>query len=397
MSGLSKQRLNRMHDVMSGYVQRGEMPGVVTLVNRRGETHADAIGALSFGGAPMKRDTIFRIASMTKPVAAIAALILMEDGKLKLDEPVDRLLPELANRKVMRDVEGPLDDTVPAHRAITVRDLLTFRLGYGFVMTSPDAPYAKATAEAGLAPGPDAPTFSPDEYMKRLGSLPLAYQPGERWLYHTGSDVLGVLVARAAGQTFDAFLQERVFGPLGMKDTGFFVPSAKVERLATQYRTNFETGKFEVYDEPKGGRWSKPPVFASGGSGLVSTVDDFLAFSRMMLGMGKLGGTRIVSRPSIEAMVSDQLMPSQKISKGMVEDYFDSHGWGFGVAVATRRISPAEPVGQYGWDGGLGTCWRCDPAEDMVTILLTQRMWTSPNPPDVCVDFWTQAYAAIED
>jgi len=397
MSGFSKQRLNRMHDIMAGYVQRGEMPGLVTLVSRRGETHADAIGALSVGGAPMKRDTIFRVASMTKPVAAIAALILMEDGKLKLDEPVDRLLPELANRNVMRDVEGPIDDTVPAHRAITVRDVLTFQLGYGFVMTSPDAPYAKATAEAGLAPGPDAPAFSPDEYMKRLGLLPLAYQPGERWLYHTGSDVMGVLVARAAGQTFDAFLQERVFGPLGMKDTGFFVPSAKIERLATQYWTNFQTGKFEVYDEAKGGRWSKPPAFASGGSGLVSTVDDFLAFSRMMLGMGKLGGTRIVSRPSVETMITDQLTPSQKVSKGMVEDYFESHGWGFGVAMATRRISPAEPVGQYGWDGGLGTSWRCDPAEDMVTILLTQRMWTSPNPPDVCVDFWTQAYAAIED
>jgi CubicO group peptidase (beta-lactamase class C family) len=397
MNGFSKQRLNRMHDVMAGYVQRGEMPGLVTLVSRRGETHADAIGALSIGGPPMKRDTIFRIASMTKPVVAIAALILMEDGKLKLDEPIDRLLPELADREVMKNVEGPLDDTVPAHRAITVRDLLTFRLGYGFVMTSPDAPYAKATAEAGLAPGPDAPTFSPDEYMRRLGSLPLAYQPGERWLYHTGSDVLGVLVARAAGQTFDAFLQERVFGPLGMKDTGFFVPSAKIERLATQYWTNFQTGKFEVYDEAKGGRWSKPPAFASGGSGLVSTVDDFLAFSRMMLGMGKLGGTRIVSRPSVETMITDQLTPSQKVSKGMVEDYFESHGWGFGVAMATRRVNPAEPVGQYGWDGGLGTSWRCDPAEDMVTILLTQRMWTSPNPPDVCVDFWTQAYAAIED
>lgn len=397
MSGLSKSRLNRMHDVMAGYVQRGEMPGLVTLVSRRGETHVDAIGSLSIGGAAMRRDTIFRMSSMTKPVAAIATLMLIEDGKLKLDEPVDRLLPELADRRVMKNVDGPIDETVPARRAIAVRDLLTFRLGYGFVMTSADAPYTLATAQAGLAPGPNAPTMEPDEYMRRLGSLPLAYQPGARWLYHTGSDVLGVMIARAAGQSFDAFLQERVFGPLGMKDTGFFVPPSKIDRLATSYWTNFQTGELEVFDEAKGGRWSKPPAFPSGGSGLVSTADDFLAFSRMMLGKGALGGVRIVSRPSIEAMISDQLTSDQRSTPGMVEDYFDSHGWGFGVAMATRRVNPAEPVGQYGWDGGLGTSWRCDPTEDMVTILLTQHMWTSPVPPDVCVDFWAQSYAAIED
>jgi len=227
--------------------------------------------------------------------------------------------------------------------------------------------------------------------------LPLLHQPGERWMYHTGSEVLGVLIARATGQPFETYLRERIFEPLGMRDTGFSVPASKIDRLATSHWTNFVTGKEEVYDPGPGGQWSRPPSFPSGGGGLVSTVDDYLAFSRMLLDKGAYGRERILSRASVETMTTDQLTPSQKAGADLAGGYFDSHGWGFGVGVVTRRVHPAEPVGQFGWDGGLGTSWRVDPRERLIGILMTQRAWTSPNPPDVCLDFWTSTYQAIED
>ena len=218
--GFSKTRLERMHEIMSGYVERGEMPGMVTLVSRHGEIQVDVMGTKSAKGRdPVRRDTIFRIASLSKPITAVAAMILVEECKLRLDEPVDRLLPELANRKVLKRLDGPLDDTVPANRPITVRDLLTFRWGFGLIFAPPDAyPIAKAAAESLIGMGPPMPatTPAPDEWMRRLGSLPLMYQPGERWLYNTAADVLGVLVSRASGQPFETFLRERIFNPLGM-------------------------------------------------------------------------------------------------------------------------------------------------------------------------------------
>src|SRR4030095_10481128 len=400
-SGLSKTRLGRMHDVMAGHVEHGGIPGLFPLVGRRGETHVDAIGPMAPGGrAPMQRDTIFRVASMTKPVVAVAALSLVEEGRLRLDDPVDALLPELANRRVLRRLDGPLEETVPASRPITLRDLLTFRLGFGLVMAPPGAyPILKALQDTGLAVGPPRPQDAPppDEWMRRFGTLPLMHQPGERWMYHTGSDILGVLIARAAGQPLEPFLRARIFEPLGMKDTSFSVPREKIDRLATSYWTNFQTGVFERFDEPRGGHWSRPPAFPSGGGGLVSTVDDFLAFSQMLLDRGRYGRERILSRPSVEAMTTDQLTPAQKAGSGLVGGYFDSHGWGFGVGVVTRREDPGEPMGQYGWGGRPGTTWRCDPGEQMVTILMTQRAWASPALPAVHRDFLTLAYQAIDD
>src|SRR5262249_27148612 len=170
------------------------------------------------------------------------------------------------------------------------------------------------------------------------------------------------------------------------RDTGFSVPAIKIDRLATSYWTNPETGALDLYDEARGGQWSRPPAFPAAASGLVSTIDDYLAFGQMMLNKGKYGSERILSRPSVETMTEDQLTPEQKASSGLVPGYFDSHGWGFGLSVVTRRENVAETVGQFGWDGGLGTSWRSDPKEEMVTILMTQRAWTSPNPPDVCLD-----------
>jgi CubicO group peptidase (beta-lactamase class C family) len=400
-AGLSKVRLGRMHNVMAGYVERGEVPGLVTLACRRGEVHVDAIGTMAFADlTPMRRDTIFRISSMTKPITAVATMVLVEECKLRLDEPVDRWLPELAERKVLKRLNGPLEDTVPAKRAITVRDLLTFRMGFGQMMAPPDAyPILKAANEQQIGMGPPSPSTmpAPDEWMRRLGRLPLMHQPGEQWMYNTGSDVLGVLIARASGQPFETFLRERLFKPLGMKDTGFSVPTASLERLATSYWTDPESAELVVYDEVEGGQWSRPPSFPSGAGGLVSTIDDYLAFGQMMLSQGKHGNERILSRLSVETMTTDQLTPEQKAVSGLVPGSFDSRGWGFGVSMITRRNDVAAVPGRYGWDGGMGTSWYSDPREEMVTILMTQRVWTSPSPPDVCLDFWTSAYQAIDD
>jgi CubicO group peptidase (beta-lactamase class C family) len=393
--GLSKARLDRMHDVLAGHVEAGDMPGMVTLVSRRGETHVDAIGKMAIDGAPMARDTIFRITSMTKPVTAVAAMILVEECKLRLDEPVDRWLPELAGRKVLRAIDAALDDTVPAKRAITLRDLLTFRSGHGMIMVFPDRyPIQQAIAAAGFAPGPVFPSFAPDELMRRYGSLPLIHQPGERWLYSAGTEILGVLIARAAGTTFGKFLHDRIFAPLGMKDTAFHVPESKLGRFSTTYASDYATGKLTVFDDPVTGKFAAPPLFENGSGGLVSTADDFNAFAQMMLDRGRAGSERILSRPSVELMTSDQIGPEQKLGS---EIFFDGdRGWGMGLSVFTRRDNLYTAPGRFGWDGGYGTSWYSDPGENFTGILLTQRMM-GPEPPRVLADFWTLAYQAIDD
>ena len=402
MSQFSKTRLGRISDVMRGSVERGDVPGLVTLVSRRGETHVDAFGTMAVGGSePMRRDTIFRIASMIKPITAAAAMILVEECKLRLDDPVDRLLPELANRRVLTSLDGLLDDTVPASRPITLRDLLTFRQGIGMVMAPPNTyPIQTAMAEAGLVPGAalgaDTPLLTPDEWMKRLGDLPLIHQPGEKWMYHTGSDILGVLIARASGRKFDDFLTERIFEPLGMKDTGFYVPAEKLDRLPPSYAASSD-GALTVQDDPADSRWACPPVFPSGGGyfGPISTVDDYLAFCRMMLNNGKHGSDRILSRPSVTLMTTDHLTPAQKAENQIFLG--DSSGWGFGVAVTTRRDDLAASPGRFGWDGGMGTSAYSDPQEDLVGILLTQRHMDSPESARIFLDFWTSVYQAIDD
>ena len=394
--GLSTARLKRMHDVMAGHVESGDIPGLVTLVSRRGEIHVDTIGHVAIGGAPMRSDTIFRITSMTKPITAVAAMILVEECKLRLDDPVDRWLPELADRKVLRAIDAAIDDTVAAKRAITLRDLLTFRLGYGMIPVFPDRyPVQKAIAEAGFAPGPVFPSFAPDELMRRYGSLPLIYQPGERWLYNSGTEILGVLIARVAGTTLAEFLSERIFVPLGMKDTAFHVPQDKRGRFATSYARDHATQKLEVLDDPATGKFANPPVFENGSAGLVSTADDFNAFAQMMLSGGRLGGERILSRPSIELMTSDQLKPAEK--QGSELFLGDSRSWGFGLSVFTTRDDLYTTPGRFGWDGGYGTSWYSDPKEDLTGILLTQRMMDSSQPPRAMVDFWTCVYQAIDD
>lgn len=402
-SVLSKERLARMHDVMAGHVTRGQVPGLVSCVSRRGEVHIDAIGQKAVGDpAPMQPDSIFRITSMTKPITAVATMILVEECKLRLDDPVDRLLPELANRKVLKRLDGPLDDTVPARRAITVRDLLTFRMGFGLIMGDQSAyPILRELKAQGLTSvGPPKPAtlLTPDEWMRRLGALPLMDQPGDKWMYNTGSYVLGVLIARASGQPLETFFKERIFEPLGMKDTAFSVPPEKLDRLVTAYDSQADptTKALVVHDGVADSQWSRPPVFPDGGAGLVSTAADYLAFGRMMLDMGTHGAKRILSRLSVEAMTTDQLTNEQKARSGFFPGYWDTRGWGFGVSIVTARDGVAAVPGRYGWDGGYGTAWSSDPAEQLVGVLMTQRAGF-PAFSNVYLDFWTSAYQSIDD
>jgi len=394
----SRRGLDRVHRVLSGYVQRGTVPGLVAAVAKGDSTHVEVLGRRDADrGAAMSHDSIFRIASMTKPLTAVAALILVEDCVLRLDDPVDEFLPELADRRVLKTPASPLDETVPAERAITLRDLLTFRAGFGAVW-DPTWPITTAMQERGVAVSPPRmtpePTPAPDLFLERLGELPLVHQPGEVWMYHTGLAVAGVLIARASGRSFPEFLRKRVLEPLGMDDTGFHVPPEKQERFVSAYRTDPETGTLTLADPGENGIWGEPPLFPDGGGDLVSTVDDYLAFARMLLGGGDYSGTRLLSRPSVELMTTDRLTTENKRHRGLGDDMWEASGWGFGVQVATARTGLAS-VGRYGWSGGLGTLWFNDPREELIGILLTQGMWSSPQPPNICLDFETGAYAAL--
>ena len=399
MSGFSPVRLDRMHAAMRRHVDSGYTPGLVTLVRHRGREHVDANGTMAFGStAPMGRDTIFRLASMTKPVTAVGAMILVEECRVRLDDPVDAWLPELKDRKVLKTIDSPLDDTVPAKRPITLRDLFTFRAGYGeLLMLSPACPLQKAMAEARLPLTEWLFPGSPDEFMKRLGNLPLAHQPGERWLYHMAGEILGVLIARVSGRSLGSFLRERIFEPLGMKDTGFFVPEAKLDRLPTCYGTDLFTHELLVLDEARGGQVAREPPFEAGAGGLVSTIDDMAAFGRMMLDKGAFGRERILSRPAVELMTRDHLTPEQKVASPFFPNFWNDRGWGFGMGVITGRSDIWGVPGRFGWDGAFGTSWWVDPREELVGVLMTQRRPDALDIPALTLDFWTSAYQLIDD
>ncbi len=403
--GFSEAGLGKVRGVLERYVASGKIPGVVALIGRGDETHVEAMGTMRHdGGAPMRRDTIFRMASTSKPVSVSAAMILLDECRLRLDDTVDAWLPELADRQVLKRVDGPLDDTVPARRPITVRDVLTSTFGLGMDMTALGTPIMNAVFEQGLTPNLPTPMPEPDEWMRRLGALPLMHQPGERWQYHLSNDLLGVLVARVTGQSFEAFLRERVFEPLGMKDTGFHVPADKMDRLPPLYAPDPQTGEFHVWDEAEGGRHSAPPAFQGGGGGLVSTVDDYHAYFRMLLNHGTHGGERILSRPAVELMTTNRLAPEQQAARhAMAVDNVhisfgqgQHGGWGFGMAVRTYRGDYA-PLGQFGWDGGSGTSTYADPENRLTGILLTQVGTSVPDPARLFHDFWTTVYQSLDD
>jgi len=360
---------------MAARVAKGELPGMVTLVARGADVHVDAIGTMAFGSdQPMRRDTIFRIASMTKPILALATMMLVEDGALALDEPVDRLLPELAHRKVLKRIDGPLDDTVPARRSVTIDDLLTFRMGHGLIVEptfDPPYPIVNAANDQRLVMGPPDPRtpYDPDEWIKRFGTLPLMYQPSERWQYNTGSLVLSVLVARAGRQPLADYFRARIFEPLGMKDTGFSMPSEQVARLPSNYMTDSRTGKMELQTTSGPDVWTKPPAFPSGAAGLVSTIDDYLAFARLLREDGLHKDQRLLSQKSLRLMTMNHLTREQMAGGGPL---LGGQGWGFGMAVVTAADEVSSVPGRYGWNGGYGTLWFNDPSRDLIAIAMTQ-------------------------
>ncbi|MBO0684560.1 MAG: beta-lactamase family protein [Candidatus Dormibacteraeota bacterium] len=368
-----------LHDAVAG----GQAPGVVAAVARGDESQVAGAGLATLGGAPMRRDTIFRISSMTKPITAACALTLVDAGQVALDQPVQRWLPELASRRVLRRPDGPLDDTVPAERPVMVRDLLTSTWGFGMqgAMFMSEHPWpvveaAEARALHTLGPPQPATTPEPDVWMARLGELPLLAQPGERWLYQSSSQVLGVLAERVAGKPLDALLSERVLRPLGMVDTGFW--TADTARLATAYQR--QQGVLAVSD-PSEGQWSRRPAFCDGAGGLVSTADDLLRFGRML---GR-GGAPVLRRETAAEMTRNQLTLEQRERVWPGFSFLDGRGWGFGLSV--------RPDGAYGWEGGFGTSWCNVPGDDLTVVVLTQRAADETGMPAVCEEVLAAARA----
>ena len=383
--GFDEDLLTRIDEIVAGAVARGDAPGVVAALARGDAVHVATAGVMAVGGPPMRRDTLFRIASITKPMTAAVVLSLADEGLLDLDEPVDRLLPELADRRVLRRPDGPLQDTVPASRPISARDLLTFTWGFGMqasmFMAPKPWPIFTAALERQLSTfGPAQPgmTPDPDTWMARLGELPLMAQPGERWLYQTGSQVLGVLASRLAGAPLEVVLRERVLDPLGMDDTGFH--AADTVRLATAYER--KDGELVVSDPPDG-QWSHPPAFPDGGAGLVSSVGDVVAFGRMLLS----GGGGVLAPATVAEMTSDQLSPAQRANVSPGLSLLGERGWGYGVSVLED--------GRYSWEGGSGTAWSNVPSQDLTVVVLTQRAVDQTGMPGVCDDVLAAARGGV--
>ncbi len=396
-AALSTQGLTHLYDVLTGHVEAGELPGLVTLAARGDDVHVAAIGSPSFGDhTALARSAIFRIASLSKPITAAATMSLVEEGVLHLDQPVEDLLPELAHRRVLRAIDSELDDTVAADRPITLEDLLSFRFGFGSVMAPPGSyPIQRAEAELGLRSigGPPWPPVAcdADGWIAALGSLPLMYQPGDQWLYNTSGQVLGVLLARAAGKGLETVLRERIFEPLAMPDTGFTVPADQLSRLTTAYTSDPDTGEILVLDDPADSWWSTPPSFPDAGGWLVSTMDDYWSFVSMLLAGGSLRGQRILAPESVALMTTDRLSRAQRAASGF---FLGEHcGWGLGMAAPATGSTAPLPCG-FGWDGGTGTTWRSNPSSGVTGILFTQRAASSPAPSPVIGDFWAAVNAA---
>lgn len=394
MSALSPERLARITPLLEEHVAAG-LPGVVALVARGQQVHVATAGVQDLASqVPMRRDTLFRIASMTKPLVVAVALTLIEEGRFGLDDQAQVWLPELAERKVLRSIESELDDTTPASRPITVRDVMTFRLGWGAIM-APEGTYPiqRAMAALGVAPGPKPPDMPSGELIRRLGSLPLIHQPGERWMYHTGIDVLLALIERVSGRPFLDLLAERITGPLGMADTRSHAPESAQERFATAYVLQGSGAGLTVWDRPDGA-WAAPSAFPGS---LVSSVDDYLAFCRMLLAGGVGPNGRVLSRAAVALMTTDQISAEQKARSPFFPGFWESSGWGMGVAVTTHRNDLFASPGSFSWAGGVGTFFLADPAEDLVVIALTQRMMRGPDDTAIGRTVSTLAYAALDD
>jgi CubicO group peptidase (beta-lactamase class C family) len=382
---------------MQGYIDRGEVAGVVTLAWRNGEIGLfDARGWRDEGERlPMQRDTLFRIASMTKPVTSAAIMMLAEEDRLALDAPVAQWLPELSAPRVLRDPTGSLDNTEPARAPITVLDLLTHRAGFAYHFTS-TGPLAGAYASVfnGFESGD-----KPDAWLARIATLPLMFHPGSRWHYGIATDVLGALIHRVSGLSLGDFFRTRIFEPLGMRDTAFVVPDAQLARLATAYSIDPHTRRRVVEDRPPASRWANPKRFHSGGGGLVSTAEDYLQFARLLLGRGRVDDVRLLSHRSVDLMRSNFLARDQRRMPSIGHVQWSGQGFGLGLSIVD---DPAQQLplgyrsaGSFGWPGAYGTSWFADPVENLIGQMLIQRR--SVEPFDMVVDFERRLYDAIDD
>ncbi len=371
----------RVWRVPDGQVASGRIPGYVAAVRVGGQVGVRAGGrmAVEAESAPMGEDTLFRIASVTKPMGGALTLSLVQDGALALDDPIARWLPEAASPRVLVSPDAPLDRTTEVQRPITVRHLLTLTCGWGAVLD--ETPLQTAMMERGVYPGPLTPQMTADEFVARVADLPLAFQPGEGWLYDTGIDVLGVVLARATGKPLSDLLAERITGPLGMASTGFWTPD--VGRLATAYQPG--PGGLEVLDPPDG-VFAGPPGFEELSSGLVSTTPDVLRFYCAMAD----GGGPVLTAGSVALMTADALTDAQR--RQALPIVGPGGSWGLATGVDVEAAEPWMAPGRWGWDGGTGTTAYVDPARGTIGVLLTQRAMTGPQ--DGFGDFWAAVAAA---
>ena len=397
IAGLAASRLATLTNAMQGYVERGEVAGVVSLVWRHGEIgYFEALGLRDEAAqSPMERDTLFRIASMTKPVTSAAIMMLIEEDRLALDTPISLWLPELAAPRVLRDPGGPLDQTDPVRAPITVLDLLTHRAGFAYHFTA-TGPLAEAYADA--FNGFEA-TGGNSTWLARIAALPLMFQPGSRWHYGIATDVLGLLIERVSGMPLGEFFRTRIFEPLGMRDTAFWVPDAQLARLAAAYNIDPGTRRRVVEDQAGASRWANPRRFQSGGGGLVSTAEDYLQFAQLLLGRGRVGDTRLLSHRSVDLMRSNFLSRDQRRLPAFGHVIWAGQGFGLGLSIVD---DPAQQLplgyrsrGSFGWPGAYGTSWFADPVENMIGLMLIQRRSIDPFP--MAIDFERRAYEAIDD
>ena len=365
-AGMSAERLDRITALTQRYVDEGKLAGVVTLVARDGKiVHFEAVGQRGADDdRPMTQDALFRIFSMSKPITAVAAMMLYEEGKFALNDPVEKFVPELSDLDIL--VDGEL---VPAERTMTMRHLLTHTTGlsYGF---NPQNPVDQKYREVQPLGGKDL-----DEFAERLGTLPLAFEPGERWHYSVAVDVTGLVVQRLSGLSFDVFLKERLFDPLGMEDTFFNVPPDKLDRLLPNHAWNREEERLVQFDAP----YEETGMF-SGGGGLVSSTTDYLRFSEMVRRGGELDGVRILSPKTVEFMTANHL-PSTVTGAGSGENPLsgaETRGFGFGLGFGVNTNPVGSGVigslGEYSWGGAAGTVFWVDPVEEMVVVGMIQLM-----------------------
>jgi CubicO group peptidase (beta-lactamase class C family) len=375
----------RFRALIARHASSKAVSGFLSLVSKSGTRHTVAASATGEEGQAIAPDSLVRIASLTKPIAAAATMALVERGLLNIDDPIERFIPELGARRVLRQVDAPLDETDPARRSITVRHLLTCTMGFGFPMTKGPHLVMKeaATLQLGLGPPKPATPHAPDEWIRRLASLPLMAHPGDVWMYDTSFAVLGVLISRAAGTTLSAVLREHILDPLGMADTDFHVPENKLTRLVPCHQAGANGAISTLFDDPTDSQWAKPPAFPDAAGGLVSTADDYLRFAQMRLAMGVAGGRRILAEMSVKVMTSNHISESQRGPASAM--FLEARGWGFGVSVALPPDDDWSRVGRYGWEGGLGTSWFNDPNACVAAILVSQRF---PPAFELFTDFW---------